>query len=196
MPPTPAPASLSPRKLRTRLAIIAAAGQVLPRRGVDAMTIEDVLETAGIARATFYAHFSDKNEVVREVVADMWRRASDLYARFAAMPSADEANLRDWLNYACAAWRERHGEIVSLLRDRPVEIAATSGRHLDEYVDILVGDGRHWRCSHREAACRARLLIVQLERALLDLARGAWPTSQAQLVDTLARLWLSALREP
>lgn len=160
------------------------------------MTIEDVLESAGIARATFYAHFSDKNEVVQEVVADMWRRAGDLYTRFAAMPSVDEPSLRRWLDFACERWRAHHGEIVSLLHHMPREIGATSNRHLDEYVETLVGDGRHWRCSAEEAACRARLLIVQLERALLDLARGVWPTSQAQLVDTLARLWMAALREP
>ena len=190
-PPRP-----STRKLRTRQAILTAVGEVLARRGVDALTIEDVLESAGIARATFYAHFSDKNEVIREVVADMWRRASDLYAHFAALPVADEAAVRTWLNFLCGRWREHHEEVVSLLRGAPAEISAGSGQHLDEFVGILVADGRHWRCSQDEAACRARLLIIQLERAMLDLARGAWPTSQEQLVNALLRFWMNALREP
>jgi AcrR family transcriptional regulator len=169
---------------------------VLPSRGVGALTIDDILEAAGVARATFYAHFSDKNDVIREIVADMWRRATDLYARFAAIPVADEASVREWLDYACARWRKHHREVISLLREMPLEIDAATGRHLDEFVAIMIADGRHWRCPRDEAACRARLLIVQLERAMLDMARGTWPTSQQRLVDTLLGFWMNALRAP
>lgn len=160
------------------------------------MTVDDILETSCVARATFYAHFSDKNDVVREVVAGMWRRAAQLYVRFAAMPSADETSVREWLSFAHTSWRRYHGELETLLREMPVEITAASGRYLDEFVEILVGDGRHWRCSAEVAACRARLLIVQLERAMLDVARGEWSVPPERLLDALATLWMAALRDP
>jgi hypothetical protein len=126
----------------------------------------------------------------------MWRRAAGLYTRFAALPSADEASVRAWLEYAQDSWGKRHRELEALLRDLPVEITAASGRHLDEFAAILVGDGRHWRCPRPDAACRARLLIVQLERAMLDVARGEWSVDAGRLIDALTGFWMSALREP
>ena len=187
---------ISPRRLRTRSIIVAAASEVLARQGVTDLTVDDILEVSGVARATFYAHFTDKNDVVREVVAEMWRRAAELYLRFAAMPAADEASVRDWLEYALASWRKRHGELEALLRDMPVEITAASGRHLDEFAALLIDDGRHWRCSRSDAACRARLLIGQLERAMLDVARGAWTVTPDQLIANLTRMWMCALQAP
>jgi AcrR family transcriptional regulator len=184
------------RKLRTRDAIVSAAAQALAERGLPALTVGDILELAGVARATFYAHFSDKHDVTREVVALMWRRAASRYANFAAAPRHTEASVRAWMDELAHSWRDHHEEVVALLRGAPAELIQASDGYLDEFAAVLVGDGRHWRCRPAEAKLRAALLIVQLERAMLDLCRGAWQVPEEALLDTLSKLWLQALCAP
>jgi hypothetical protein len=95
-----------------------------------------------------------------------------------------------------AAWREHHHETVALLREMPAELVQASDGYLEEFASVLVADARHWACAPAEAKLRARLLIIQLERAMLDLCRGAWQVPEAALLDALTRLWIEAMRAP
>jgi len=187
---------VSSRKQRTRAAIVAAASRVLAERGLAGMTVDQVLEAAGVARATFYAHFSDKNDVAREVVGEMWERASNIYTQFAELPALERQNIQAWLDAAYDRWREHNDQVVALLRDMPNEIATASARYLEQFAETVVGDGTRWPCERDVALCRARLLIVQLERALYDVARGAWRVDRETLVSSLTLSWVCALREP
>jgi len=186
----------SGRKLRTRTAIVEAAGKVLAARGLSDMTVEHILAEAGVARATFYAHFTDKNEVTWAVVGQMWRRTSDQYATFAALPAADRPAVAAWLRRFQASWRVHQEEILALLRDMPVEITQASVEHMEEFVHQLVGDGGHWRCGLEEARRRAHLLIGQLERAMLDAYRGAWQVDDKLMIQALTTFWMAALQAP
>lgn len=49
---------------RTRAALHRALLDLTVERGYDATTVQDVLERAGIARSTFYAHFHDKDDLM------------------------------------------------------------------------------------------------------------------------------------
>lgn len=160
------------------------------------MTVDHVLEEAGVARATFYAHFSDKHEVTREVLAGMWERASDIYRQFAALPTWDVDSVRAWLDSAYDHWRGHNREVVALLRDMPHEFTNASSRHLEDFAMLIVGDGARWPCDPAMALCRAWLLIVQLERALFDVARGAWRVDREMLIESLALSWMGALSAP
>lgn len=60
------------RKLETRARIVAAAGSLFGDRGVRAVTVADICESADIARQTFYNHFVGKDELVGELVAVGW----------------------------------------------------------------------------------------------------------------------------
>ncbi|MBB6729621.1 TetR/AcrR family transcriptional regulator [Cohnella zeiphila] len=56
-----------PRVLRTRQLIKDAFGDLLQRKGFDAITIKDIAQRATINRATFYAHFEDKYALLEEI---------------------------------------------------------------------------------------------------------------------------------
>jgi AcrR family transcriptional regulator len=47
--------------------IMAAGGRVFPRLGYHGTTVEDVIQEAGVARATFYHYYSDKRELFAAV---------------------------------------------------------------------------------------------------------------------------------
>lgn len=184
------------RRSRSRQAIVSAASQVLSERGLAAMTVEDILAVAGVARATFYSHFTDKSDVTRAVVAEMFSRAEVLYRRFAALNPPDEAAVRSWLEEAYDQWRAYQNEVSSLVRDLGAAFTGPQFHYLEDFTDALVGDGSHWACPQDIALLRARLLIIQLERAMLDAVSGSWPIDKGALLDELATLWLSALGRP
>ena len=56
------------RKVRPRERILDSAYQLIARRGVRDVGVEEVIATAGIAKATLYRHFRSKNDLVLAVL--------------------------------------------------------------------------------------------------------------------------------
>jgi len=70
--------AIDPRVARTRRAIWAAVLDLSCEEGFHTLTVARIARRAGINRSTFYAHFPDKDAVVREELARLLR---DLRAR-------------------------------------------------------------------------------------------------------------------
>ena len=56
---TPA-AQPNPRAARTRAALLAAGFELLAERPIDAIAIDEVVARAGVAKGSFFNHFTDK----------------------------------------------------------------------------------------------------------------------------------------
>ncbi|UFU04104.1 TetR/AcrR family transcriptional regulator [Ruania suaedae] len=68
--PTRSAAGLRERKrAQTRSELARAAFTLARERGVDGFTIDEVAETTGVSRRTFFNHFSGKEEAISHVVA-------------------------------------------------------------------------------------------------------------------------------
>lgn len=79
--PTGAPLSRTRRRvLRTRAAIEDAFVALVLDRGLDRVSVEDVAERADVAKATFYAHYDNKEAVLAAVFA---RLTAELVEQFA-----------------------------------------------------------------------------------------------------------------
>ncbi|MEU1149463.1 TetR/AcrR family transcriptional regulator [Streptomyces sp. NPDC005863] len=59
------------RTRRSRRALGAALVELVLERGFTALTVEDITERADVARATFYAHFRDKEDLFARVTVDL-----------------------------------------------------------------------------------------------------------------------------
>lgn len=70
--------SLSPRAARTRAALIAAGFDLLADRPVDAIPIDDVVARAGVAKGSFFNHFSDKQDFAAAISAEVRREVEAL----------------------------------------------------------------------------------------------------------------------
>ena len=55
------------RRTNTREALLIAARTLLAGRITEGFTIDDVVQSAGVAKGSFYNHFSDKEELTQEV---------------------------------------------------------------------------------------------------------------------------------
>jgi AcrR family transcriptional regulator len=53
-----------PRITRTRNLILQAFMELLPEKGFQSLTVQDITQKAGVNRATFYAHFTDKYDLL------------------------------------------------------------------------------------------------------------------------------------
>ena len=65
---------LDPRIKRTRSLLEQAFMEVVAEKGFQAATVQDITERAGVNRATFYAHFSDKFELLDHTVRQSFRQ--------------------------------------------------------------------------------------------------------------------------
>jgi AcrR family transcriptional regulator len=59
--------SLSPRAARTRAALLAAGMELLVRRSVDAISIDELVAKAAVAKGSFFNHFADKKAFAEEI---------------------------------------------------------------------------------------------------------------------------------
>jgi AcrR family transcriptional regulator len=62
---------IDPRVLRTRKLLLDALLELIPEMGFYAITVQAITERAGLNRATFYLHFTDKDELLSAAIKDV-----------------------------------------------------------------------------------------------------------------------------
>lgn len=79
----------SSHRERQRRRILDAAGKLFDERGIDRVTVADIVNGAGIRASTLYEYFSNKDDVVWAIVADVFADAAVRASQ--AMSSASTA---------------------------------------------------------------------------------------------------------
>jgi AcrR family transcriptional regulator len=59
------------KRERTRSSLVKAAHRVFAQKEMDAVTIDDIIAAAGVARGTFYNYFQTREDVLRAVAASL-----------------------------------------------------------------------------------------------------------------------------
>lgn len=62
---------------RQRRRILEAAGRLFEERGIDEVTAAEIVNAAGIRASTFYEYFSNKDDVVWAIVADVFEEGAE-----------------------------------------------------------------------------------------------------------------------
>ena len=65
-------------KRRTRQRLLDAALEILDEEGEAGLTTTNVTQRAGIGQSSFYVHFSDMEELLRELIDNLWKRRAFL----------------------------------------------------------------------------------------------------------------------
>ena len=76
----PIGAAADRRSIRSRRALLDAAERLFGERGVDAVSIDDLIASADVAKGTFYNHFDDKAALALAVVTSVRADAEALVA--------------------------------------------------------------------------------------------------------------------
>ncbi|PLK73136.1 TetR family transcriptional regulator [Rhizobium sp. TH135] len=73
------------QKAQSREAIIRSAAKLFRERGIDGVTVAEIMEGAGLTHGGFPRHFSSKDELVKEALADVF----EANARAPFLPAKD-----------------------------------------------------------------------------------------------------------
>ncbi len=70
------------KKIAARSKILTAAIGLFSRRGIDAVTIDEIAAAADVGKGTIYSHFAAKEDIVVAFMADLEARMAPRIARF------------------------------------------------------------------------------------------------------------------
>lgn len=96
------------RQRKTRKAIFNAFSELLTCKSVSQITVQEIIDRADVGRTTFYAHFPQKDDLLRELCAD-------LFAHVFSQPA--EAELTHDFSMAAEAPKAFVAHILYHLRD-------------------------------------------------------------------------------
>src|SRR5437899_13065030 len=99
---------LDPRVKRTRSLILRSFESLLAEKGFEAISVQDVTDNAEVNRATFYAHFHDKYELLDYSISQMFRHEIEKRTLDACHYSPD--NLRNLILAVCDFLSNVHNE--------------------------------------------------------------------------------------
>jgi AcrR family transcriptional regulator len=68
------------QRARTRAALLQAGRRLLADRTIDALSVDEIVTTADVAKGSFYNHFHDKEVFAREIGAEVRREAEQAVA--------------------------------------------------------------------------------------------------------------------
>ena len=143
----------SPQFLRTDKAIIQAMVSLLKKKSFERITVQDILEETPVTRATFYAHYHDKYEVVEKMLD-----------QFIAEHGTTQGKIR-------AHFPERFHEVIrsSFLVNREYAQALLSV-HTDrvDFTRAIVDSHRsHYLATHNSTTAKAEARVFAAARAAL-----------------------------
>ena len=147
------------RVRRSRRAMRAAFVELVLEKGYSAVTIEEVVDRADVARATFYAHYRDKDDLLVDIVRDL---AAD---RERLLPAAQQAQSQGFTGLP-VLYIFLHAE-----QEKPVYQVILrgegDGRALREFVELT--------CARVEQLFRGRAEELGVTPRLpMDVIARAW----------------------
>ena len=164
------------KKLRTREAILDAARRHFAEKGVNGVRMEDIAETADIARATLFNYFPSRGDILAQLVADYddaffqrletWRmRTGDPAQRISGLlietgrRMVQAPGARAIISASEMSWNEEAGErrmrrlhdafatLLALEGEGAVGDGVTRAMIVEAAVSIYVGVIHNWRLS-------------------------------------------------
>jgi TetR/AcrR family transcriptional repressor of nem operon len=177
-----------------RRTVLHAASKMVRERGVDGVTVPEVMATAGLTHGGFYRHFESKDALVAQACADAFtQRLAAMDDALEATDSADAARrawLEDYLSPAHRDAPEIGCATAALAGDvaRAPEGSALRDAYLEGLRNTIETMGR---LGNRPADPEAREQEVLVE---LATAVGALVLSRAIAGDDLSERLLAAVR--
>jgi YD repeat-containing protein len=181
----------------TRQRLVDAARELFKRNGTRATSVDDIAKAAGTSRATFYAHFTDKQDVIREFARSMWETAFTVYNDFGKLTEWNHQTIGVWMRELFDAWEQNADTTFLVIQEMPSELRTDFLVQMEQRVEALMSHNPLWdRFAPAEGRRRAALLIFQLERCMDAHYYGGWKDDREQIFNTLVDIWVATLTSP
>jgi AcrR family transcriptional regulator len=184
-----------PRAERTRAALIAAGRRLFCEHAVDAVTVDEIVQAAGVGKGSFYNHFADREALVRAISAEI---RADVEAAIERANTDIEDPARRVARACCTYLRfaldepERAGFLVRVYSAH-TSLDAPLNQGLVEDVSHGLADGR-FRIPTLEAGALYVLGVMQM--ALIRVMQDRTLAVAVSLAQQLCTMMLIGLRVP
>jgi AcrR family transcriptional regulator len=148
------------KRARTRAQIVEAGLMLLAERPPEALTIDAIVEAAGVAKGTFYYHFQG----IEELVAAVGGKLADSFDELLAPLRLDEADPVERMSFAFTQFLEKaiNDPLWGRLVVRSAQVPAA-----------IAGIREHLEADLAEAIDQGRLAIQDVKLAA-DIVIGIW----------------------
>jgi AcrR family transcriptional regulator len=148
------------KRARTRAQIVDAGLMLLAERPPEALTVDAIVEAAGVAKGTFYYHFQS----IEELVAAVGAKLADGFDELLAPSRLDEPDPIERMSLAFTSFLEKavNDPLWARLVVRSAEVPAALGRIRENLKADLA-----------EAIAQGRVAIQDVELAA-DIVIGVW----------------------
>lgn len=178
-----------------------AAGEVFSRKPYLLASIDELIGTAGISRATFYLHFESKLALALAILDEIAPEWQALFDELRVIDARNGATLRAWVRRLVELYRS-HGYISSLVVQVDVfeeEFHQRLQADKDALIDRLAGFLPAFRAARgpgaaaRRARVRLRLLLSQLDHVCNELTLHGPVTDASTYIELVAEDWRALL---
>jgi AcrR family transcriptional regulator len=169
------------RRARTRAELIRAARSLYAARPFDAVTVDDLVDTAGVAKGTFYVHFDSLDDLQSVLADDLAREFDDLWQPHRA--SLDDPIER--IAAGCGAFIKQAlqdpawGALIVRGAVSMPDVARVPRKRLNEDIGQAAAMGR---LNNVEPAIAFELVLGITIRAMQSAAEGHLKPKQAPAI--------------
>lgn len=148
------------RRARMRAVLVEAAMRLFAKQGVDATTIDEIVDLAGVAKGTFYNYFTDRADIARAVASSVRHAMNRAVAEVnrGIDDPAERISRGVRLFLALVAFNPVRARMLGRIYDGGADIASHGNEHL--LGDI--SDGIAQGVLHVPNAIAALHLVVSL----------------------------------
>lgn len=168
----PPPKSLRERQKQfARVQLLEAAERRFNEKGFAETSIEEILEAAGVSRATLYAYFTGKEGLLFAIAEQTFDDAQRQYEGFATLPEWTLPSIEKWLRDTASERIEFGPRYKSVLVSGRGFLSSPAGLdRTDGLIKAVLTRSTGWaHLDSDEAHVRARMLVVLVEQQFYDL---------------------------
>lgn len=189
----------------TRQRLLDTALEVFESQGYAATTIDDIATAAGTTRATFYAHFPSRRDIMSALIDELNGRLGRNISSRHGSTSGDLVDaVRAGTSAAIGAWLRRQAQNWPVIK--PYIITATEASAIDPEIrslvdawfneviaDIQEGLDLAERFEPASRSFRGELAMAQLDHTALHWMRSGWDLDRDPALEVLTTSWVCLL---
>lgn len=189
------------QKEATRQLLLVTALEAFDSKGYAATTIDDIATAAGTTRATFYAHFDSRSDLMLALIGELNRilgrhdepgRGSTASPLIEAVRDGSRAALGKWLRDQSAHWPEIRMYILAATEASAIDpdIRTLFNRWVEEVIaDVKEGLDLADRFAPATRHFRGELAFASLDHTAIHWMREQWDLDADPALDVLTELW-------
>jgi AcrR family transcriptional regulator len=185
---------LDPRVKRTRQLLQQALGELLTRKSFEEISVQDIAAQAGVNRATFYKHFTDKYHLLNESVREMFQER--LARKIPDVPTFSLHHLRLLTLTVCEFLGEFIGHCVPARHNNDQAVMVLQVRAiLYEVILAWVKDSaRHRLPANLAPEVVAKVTSWAIFGVVMEWSQSGRKQTPAQLTEEVLSLLVSGLK--